>query len=46
MEFVLLVRLFYSGVSLPCVCQEFMKFISCLWVFLECIDAQGDLGPL
>lgn len=45
MEFVLL-GLFYSGVSFPYVCQEFMKFISCLWVFLECIDAQGDLGPL
>ena len=46
MEFVLLVRLFYSGVSFPHVYQEFMKLISCLWVFLECLDAQGDLGPL
>lgn len=45
-KFVLLIRLFYSGVSFAHVCQEFMKFISCLWVFLECIDAQGDLGPL
>lgn len=45
MEFVLLVKLFYSGVF-PYGCQECMKFICSLWVFLECTDAQGDLGPL